>query len=70
MFKHNVIICIFGMQGVKADIDIFNDMKMLQMNEVAVWDIITSMLMTIFGDNFDTKYCHQYEVVNWTIKHF
>ena len=55
MFKHNVIICIFGMQGVKANVDIFNDMKMLQMNEVAAWKNVVIDV----DDDFWRQFWHQ-----------
>ena len=35
MFKQYALICLFGMQDVNASVDIFNDMKMLKMNEVS-----------------------------------
>ena len=35
MFKQYAVICLFGMQDVNASVDIFNDMKMLKMNEVS-----------------------------------
>ena len=34
MFKQYVVFCLFGMQDVHANMDIFNDMKMLKSNEV------------------------------------
>ena len=35
MFKQYAVIYLFGMQDVNASVDIFNDMKMLKMNEVS-----------------------------------
>ena len=35
MFKQYAVIYLFRMQDVNASVDIFNDMKMLKMNEVS-----------------------------------